>query len=204
MRNVLAVLRFAFVSLPSWSVMLIIRLPLYLVGILLVAWQSKQVEVRPSRYFPNRRLLQFRARWMFIFGNEEDGVDGLRGGDPAQTWWAEKTEDCSTRGRIFMWSALRNPVNNIRYVSVLNPRFNPQKIRYIGTDHEPVAGERGWFFIWQGLYSAFRLETGRRRVWVGWKLRPEDTLGIDPTDTRRPLADFALQFKRTVKDGGAT
>lgn len=198
MRNASAVLRFALVSLPSWTVMLlVIRLPLYLLGFPLIAWQSKQVEVRPSRYFPNRRLLQFRARWMWLWGNEEDGVDGLRGGDSAQARWADETEDCSPRGRIFLWSAWRNPVNNIRYVPVLNPHFNSCQIRYIGTDHEPVAGERGWFYIWQGLYSAFRLETGRRRVWVGWKFRPEDVNGVDPMDTRLPRADFALQWKRT-------
>ncbi len=85
-----------------------------------------------------------RFPWpFFLWDNLEDGVDGLRGGDPAQHWWWERTRAWSDWRRIVMWSAIRNPVDGLRWVPVLNPRIDPARVRYVGMDHEPAKGEGG-------------------------------------------------------------
>lgn len=168
---------------------------LYLPGLALCWWQSKSIETRPSQYFPGRKLPQFKSRWMWLYGNEEDGVDGLRGGDPAQSKWATESAGWSVRKRIWRWSALRNPLNNLRYVPLMTPKFHPDRIHFVGLDHEMQDGEGGWFFIWQGLYSAFRFETKTHRLWIGWCFKPQDTRGIPDNDTRLPRADFKAQLK---------
>lgn len=182
-------------SLPVWLLRIAIFLPLALLGFivipLLVCMGSYRVRTSGS----GRALLQF-PWWAFLWSNEEDGIDGLRGGDAAQAWWMNKTGDWPDAKRIFAWSAFRNPVNNLRYVPVLSPKFRPARIYSIGLDHEMQDGEGGWYFVWQGIYSGFRYETKSRRCWIGWKFKPEDATGIDPHDTRLPRCDFALQFKR--------
>jgi hypothetical protein len=125
---------------------------------------------------------------MWVYGNEEDGIDGLRGGDEAQSWWAAKTSGDSARRRIFKWSALRNCVNNLRYVPVLSPRFHPDLISYVGNDAS--------FYIWQGAYSRLVLSLTNTVLSIGWKFRPEDEHGIHADDTRLPRCDFGARRQK--------
>jgi hypothetical protein len=145
-------------SLPFWLLRIAVFLPLAALGLVLVAalaW-GHVYRVRFSTRF-GRDVLRFP--WPFwLWNNDEDSIDGLRGGDPAQFWWAEETASYSIARRIWAWAAVRNPVNNLRYVPVLNPTFRPERIRSIGMDHEMQDGEAGWYFAWQGLYSCIRWE----------------------------------------------
>lgn len=184
------------IAIPLWLLRAAALVILAIPGVPLIAvlaWRGVYRK-RPSAYF-DRDVMQF-PRWAWLFSNDEDGVDGLRGGDPAQHWWSERTAGWSDARRIFVWSAFRNPVNNLRYIPLLNPKFEPARIRFVGLDHEMRDGEGGWFFVWQGLYSGVRFETKTWRFWIGYKFRPEDRFGVDPADTRLPLCDFACQLKR--------
>jgi hypothetical protein len=196
MRYAIAVLHLAFLGLPLWILRLAINLPVYLAGLVLIPWQATNTEVRPSKYYPNRMLLQFRARWMYLWGNEEDGIDGLRGGDVRQYWWAKMTVGASQAERIFRWSALRNPANNLRYVPGLSPRFRPYHIRYIGGAAK--------FYIWQGVYGRLVLPLGGSLYSIGWKFRPGDDRGIDTADTRLPRCDFGARRQKLMKTIGDT
>jgi hypothetical protein len=53
---------------------------------------------------------------------------------------------------------------------------------------------------WCGIYSNLRVQFkmfGKIwRFWIGWKIYPHDSLGIDPSDYRANGAGFATQFKR--------
>jgi hypothetical protein len=187
-------------SVLLWLARIAIFLPLALLGLLpsYVLAHADWCEPRHSAHF-NRTVLQWRTIWLFWpWSNSEDGVDGLRGGDPAQQWWADKTRGMSPAKRIWLWAAVRNPVDNLRFVPLLNPRIDPARIRFIGMDHEPAKGEGGWYFAWQGLYSCIRFETKTWRLWVGWKFKPEDRLGLRGDDPRSIRCDFALQLKRIV------
>jgi hypothetical protein len=191
-------LRIVCISLPTWAFRLAIFLPLAVIGVPLVYVLAHSGWCVP-RHSPrfNRTVLQWRTLWLFgPWNNEEDGVDGLRGGDPAQSWWAQSTANLSPQMRIWRWAAIRNPVDNLRFVPILNPKIDPKRVRFVGLDHEPVKGEGGWYYAWMGAYSCIRYETRRWRFWLGTKLKPEDRLGIADSDPRRIRADFALQLKR--------
>lgn len=178
-----------------WLLRLALLLILAIPGLPLVAFLAWGGVYR-KRHSPRfgRDLLRFPSLFWF-WDNAEDGVDGLRGGDIAQAWWQEKTAGWSVARRIFVWAALRNPVDSLRFIPLLNPRIRPERVRFVGMAHEPAKGEGGWYFAWQGLYSCIRHETKTRRFWLGWKLKPQDRLGLSPDDPRAIRCDFACQFK---------
>lgn len=190
MKIVAFLLRFVIFSIPLWIIVGLIHLLFILVGYPLIWWQSAYVVI------DQKKMPQFRARWMWIYGNKEDGIDGLRGGDQAQRWWLDLTRSMTVRQRIFAWSARRNHVNNLRYVPLLCPRFRPAWIGYMGTGDEPPDGQSGWAYVWQGVYTGLYLKTPRTWFWLGWKFRPSDRNGVAPTDTRLPRCDFATQLQR--------
>lgn len=186
------------VSIILWALRLVVFLIPAIIGIPLIyglahaGWYAP----RASSKF-NRTVLQWRTPWLFwLFNNVEDGIDGLRGGDPAQQWWADRTQGWSDAKRIRTWAAFRNPVDNLRFVPLLNPRIKPEKVRFVGMDHEPAKGEGGWYFAWQEIYSCIRYETKHSRFWLGWKLKPQDLMGLAHDDPRAIRCDFACQLKR--------
>lgn len=158
----------------------------------------KVARTGPSRYFP-RDVMRFPS-WAWPYQNEEDGVDGLRGGDTAQQWWADRTAGWNPIRRIFVWSAIRNPVDSLRWLPLLNPKLDPARVRFIGMDHEPDNGEAGSYFAWLAgtPYSCIRVERWDWRFWLGWKLHPEDRNGLQPGDARAIRCDFACQLKRVA------
>jgi hypothetical protein len=183
-----------FLWLTRLAVFLVFAIPgVPLVAIL--AW-GRVYRLRFSSRF-GRDVLRFPSLF-WLWDNSEDGVDGLRGGDAAQQWWADKTANYSAQKRIFVWSALRNPVDSLRFVPLLNPRIRPESVRFVGMDHEPAKGEDGWYFAWQGVYSCIRYERFGWRLWLGWKLKPSDRLGLAANDPRAIRCDFACQLKRVV------
>jgi hypothetical protein len=183
-------------SIPFWLARLVVLLVFAVIGIPVIyvlAWQGWCWPTLSKRF--DRTVLQFPlVVWPYC--NFEDGVDGLRGGDPAQQWWADKTAAWSPQKRIFIWSAFRNPVDSLRWVPILNPTLDPARVRFVGMDHEPAKGEGGWYFAWQGVYSCLRYETKHWRFWLGWKLKPEDRSGLQSHDVRAIRCDFAAQLKR--------
>jgi hypothetical protein len=189
-------------SVPSWLVMILfVHLSFWLAGVPLVWWQASNVEKRVSPAYAGpsgagRTLLQFRAWFMWPYCNYEDAVDGLRGGDPAQSGWALETRGLRSEQRIFKWSALRNPFNNLRYVPLLRPRFRPAWISAVGTGDEPPDGQAGWAYVSMGVYTCLWIKTPHRWIQIGWKIRASDAHGIDPGDTRLPRADFGTQLQQ--------
>jgi hypothetical protein len=187
-----------FLWLARVLLLLLLAVPGVLVILVLAVFRVYRV--RRSAQF-GRDVMQFPG-WAWLWNNQEDGVDGLRGGDPAQKWWADRTAGWSPARRIFTWAALRNPVDSLRFVPVINPRIDPAQARFVGMDHEPAKGESGWYFAWQGVYSCFRWEfffDGHfYRVWLGWKLKPEDRNGLHAGDVRTIRCDFAAQLKRVA------
>lgn len=193
----------AFISPVLWLTRLALLLVFAIPGVpvIYVLARRRVARVRFAAQF-GRDLLLF-PRAFCLYNNVEDGVDGLRGGDPAQQWWADRTAGWPDWRRIWIWSALRNPVDGLRLLPLINPKIDPARIRYVGSmDREPQDGEIAWYFAWQGLYSCIRWEFEFRghfyRLWLGWKLKPEDRHGLQPGDARAIRCDFAAQAKRVL------
>lgn len=151
-----------------WSLYICVTLVLTLVGLPLVIWQSSKTETRQNSHFPSRNLLQFRNRWMWVWNNDEDGIDGLRGNDPAQNWWDDATRGLTVRQRIFKWAAIRNPCANVRFVPVLSPLGYRDLLerRTVGF----TIGKLKAAYYWHGIYSGLRMRYNAYEFSIGWKL----------------------------------
>lgn len=81
----------------------------FLIGIFLLIPFTvlKQWKTRQSKQY-DRQILCWKLEWLnYIWGNEEDGIDG------AQFY---KDRIPSIRWRTYLWSAWRNSANNLRFV----------------------------------------------------------------------------------------
>ncbi len=130
--------------------------------------------MRPSRFFVDpfgapRLLFQWAPRWAWlIYGNDEDGIDGSPGFIVAYRhlprWF-----------RVLVWSAWRNPVNNLRFVFPFGIRINPARVRAFGNceDADDWNGDRTlWTFAYQGPFAGFHVRTRfipDRRISITWR-----------------------------------
>jgi len=134
---------------------------------------------------------------MWLWGNEEEGI-GYYG-----------TSESISR-RIIYSECFRNPVNNLRYIPLLSLKINPLKVRYIGSlgshlnpdevKKYDLDEQDFWSLTWHGIYSNIRWQGSifgqRYRIWLGWKIYPEDMYGIDEDSHRAASVGFATQFRR--------
>src|SRR5690606_23980281 len=138
-------------SLILWPLYVGVALTLQLVGLVLLVplclfrmWSWRRSYV--AQFRPRGPIAAGWGGWLtWLWGNEEDGVNG-------PMWWAERTR-AYDGGRLrlawsaYRWSALRNPVNNLRFVPGINPVIDPARVRHWR--------EGRWAFTWQGLYAGF-------------------------------------------------
>lgn len=186
--------------IPIWVCwFFFIELPLLLIGIPLVAWYGWHFDVQRVKsleYQDGRYVLAWVSKWMWLWGNEEDGIDGLPTDaaqilTPRQYWWDAETKDWSAFKRIFVWSALRNSVSNLRFSRLgLDIRLNQVKVRFFGpTLHDE-------WLVWQGCRARIHFHTKAAEYEVGWKLKPEDRFGLMPGDSRIPGVGFGVRRKK--------
>lgn len=177
-------------SLIFWPIYIAVDLALTVIGMVILLPMSlgRAWVFRPSKVWPGSRIVDaWRGGWLtWIWGNEEDGVAG------ADWYIREKALAGWAVWRIaYVWSAWRNSANNLRFVPFINPVIEPKRVRFVGGTH--------WSFTWQGLYAGLTLYPVIRgrvfRFWIGWKLKPGDTIGVPDDDVRKVRCGFALQFK---------
>lgn len=69
---------------------------------------------RESMYYPEKMITVWRGGWLtWILGNEEDGVTSEASAQRAAEYAARYP---NIRLRAYMWSAIRNSTNNLRWV----------------------------------------------------------------------------------------
>ncbi len=185
----------------------IVDFPLFLLGLVLV----------PLATTCGAYTRDGSARWtwpiMWPYQNVEDGIDGqgigIVGGTPAQREWIAATNGWSNFRRVFVWSALRNSVNNLRSVPGLSPIFDPPRIKSIvsppWTIHNPAppkwptalsepGGPGAWAVCWQGPYVGLTRQFGDRIVRIGYDLRPGDQNGVNWIANRGPRAKLVISI----------
>lgn len=152
---------------------------------------------RASERFPDRLVMSWTWRWMHVFGNEEDGINGVPI-DPRSrrsfrnSEWVAHTWKWSVFRTIVVWAAFRNGVSNLRYTRwglLVDPR--KIRIRYNnGTQ----------WFVSHGWRSTYWYQGRRWRFWIGWNLKPWDyspfATALNTGDPRAAGVGFKLQFKR--------
>lgn len=188
--------RFLF-SIFLWSLYTTLYVALILIGHLIIPPLLLLRAYGPyfsPRYAQN--YLGFKPKWLFyLWSNEGDGLF------PPE--YQSRFPQWSFFRRAWMWTAVRNPVNNLRFVPFLNCKIDPKKVRWVGSLgqnpdlYEPKEKRTYWYFCWCGPYSNYRrvyLSGGRlKEFWIGWKIWPSDINGV--SEFRKHRAGFTLQWR---------
>lgn len=191
------------ISILTWVIYAIIQVPLFIIGLFVIplALLGDAHRFEKSRVFDDKthKIVRWTWWWMWPWGNEEDGVIG------SSNYFKEKTAKGWPEFLIgFVWSALRNPTNNLRFTKYISVKIDPERVRYrgsLGPTHPDAYHDKKpmWFYARCGIYSGFywqfmMLGTWLWRFWIGWKILPSDTIEVE--EYRRPGAGFAYQFKK--------
>lgn len=185
----------AALSLPIWLAYTLLSLPFYLLGYPICYLLAKREAWEVTKIYP--LTFQWKAKWAFLWGNANDGVVGPQ-------WWYLEHTDWPAWKRAFMWSAVRNPINNFCLIPWLHPVIDPARVRFVGNSDDPSLKSDvnrkpvEWSFTWQGLYAGVvwrkQLDaTHHRQIRLGWKLLPKDRFGVPDGDHRKARCSFATQ-----------
>ena len=106
--------------------------------------------------------------------------------------------------RILYWTCWRNPANGLRVLPIYSLKIEPKKVHYTGSNRALNTYKNRtphWFLAWHGVYSGLFIQfyvapSHMRRLWIGWKILPQDSLGLDSDDYRIEGAAFTTQFKK--------
>lgn len=122
-------------------------------------------------------------KWLWIFGNDYDGLLGDK-----RLWWAANTPwglPVDSYIPMYTWAALRNPVNNMRLMDMFSAPVVGSTITYKGQAHvRDDIDSAGWQFVttenngkkWYGFYAVY-LWPNKTHACVlrfGFKVEPSD------------------------------
>lgn len=123
----------------------VLGLVLQPVAILLAKEDRRQQA--PFTQYPEHGVWYLRTapKWLFPFGNERDGFLGDKRG-----WWANerdgKEESFLSQ---YLWSAIRNPCNNMRFMPISSCNVKESKIKLLAGQEfvKDKKGNEGWQFV---------------------------------------------------------
>lgn len=188
----------------SWFIlMLLVRIPLILIGYIVVpvAVLAKAYRQEVSKY-NGREIYNFTWKWMLPWNNPEDGI------------YCTTYFDYGFVFTTLMWTLVRNPVNGLREVPFISCKVRPSQIEFKGTFGRRHGNKQTiqivdkifsydtkvphWFLCWQGWHSCFYWQFmlfGKLiRLWIGTaKLYPTDIYGV--TNYRKYGAGMVSQLK---------
>lgn len=128
------------------------------------------------------RKISNLPKCVWLFGNDYDGVLGDK-----RMWWAANTPfglPADHYISMFTWTALRNPVNNMRLTSMFSCPLEGSTVSYKGQFYvRDKPGKGGWQFVttenngkkWYGFYLVHEWSATRAFVIrLGFKTEPGD------------------------------
>ena len=159
---------------------------------------------RNSHVWPERIVLSWRSPWMYLFGNEEDGIDGSRNelqdehGYIYQSEWLNKTKNWPFWWRIFVWTAIRNPACNMRFLPGWGFHLtDPSKVQFIYRHFNEYQPGRidAYLMTYNNLYCSLHLRLSEtKELWFGSKIKAADSNFIATDDYRRRGCGFTTQI----------
>lgn len=182
----------------QWLALAVLRLGLLLLGMPLVA--VGVFFAVPGASLSDGRAIVNLPRWLWLWGNDFDGLDGDK-----RQWWAANCDALVLWGLLpwlrtrgvplgslpvtawlarWWWAAVRNPVNNLRLVPWLSCPVSECDIAFLG-DYtvEDKPGQGGWQFVratrrggrsrWYGFYVVrVTSATTAAVLRLGFKIKP--------------------------------
>jgi hypothetical protein len=181
---------------PSW-------IQLYLLGWILIPLAA----VCKAYTQDSSGLYHFTWPFMAIYDNKSDGI-------ACNDYWPTVTNMFK---RIWLWSAVRNPLASITMIPYIHCAIDPLKVRWIGsiTNYPEVSVKPGcvalsqetlkynqkvpcWYVARQGLFSCiywqFNWRGGLWLFWAGAKIKPTDIYGVEAY--RKPRTYNTVQFNQ--------
>lgn len=166
-------------AILQWTWLVASNLVLVPLGFIAVAvgipFRVKDLSVSDGRSIVNL------PRWLWLFGNDHDGLTGDKRGKWATL--APFGTDVNNPFNMWWWAAVRNPVNNKRELSLWSAPVTGSKITYTGKFHvRDHPGEGGFQFVvtenagrcWYGLYWVHEWSATRAFVIrIGFKVEPD-------------------------------
>lgn len=179
--------------LPAISKLIAIVLGFILIPLAVIFKAYKMTEERHKGHPKSTDGHKYNWTWKFMapWDNHTDGI-ACYGERKVGPLWLQ----------IIYWSAFRNPANGLRLMWPLAFVVKPEKVKFIGTERSLETYKNKtphWFFCWHGLYSCyfvqFFISKKLYRIWIGWKILPQDSGGIENDDYRKLGSAFTSQFK---------
>lgn len=162
--------RYLLRALPLWLWNLFAQIPLILLGLVLVA-----AGVYFRLYVYRGPKLAWSPGFMWLWGNDENGIDGAYGSLPTgwpKTMWPKWRQ-------IFVWSALRNSVGNARWTRAFGMTVDPFKVQLFRfaspsdawLKEGPYLVRQGWRYELKFCWSPTQPDWHKRRYfWIGYRI----------------------------------
>lgn len=133
---------------------------LFLPGLVLVplAWSCRIQQRSPI----TGRWIVNAPRWLWLYGNDEDGLEPL--------WWAVARPEWSRFRRAWVWAAFRNPVNNLRFVRAI---YAPPVVGKVQVGLHTDGGPTITMVIWQGWRHRIIFVRTEPYLWLGFGFKYE-------------------------------
>ena len=167
-------------AFAQWGFLLVSNLLLDVLGLFVVA-ATIPFRVSGVSGSDGRPIVNL-PRWVWLFGNDYDGLLGDKRG-----WWAANTPfgwPVDSFLAMWWWAAVRNPVNNMRFVKLWQAPVKGSTITYKGDYFvRDKPGSAGWQFVktenggkcWYGFYLVHQWsETRAFVIRMGFKVQPDD------------------------------
>lgn len=175
--------------IPIWDLVFIITFPMHLLGFVMIPlacickayFKSSDNEDKP------KDGATYHFTWPFMWPWDNDTSDGIACRNYYQSSF-KKYGYLDMIVTTFMWSAIRNPINNLK--RLLSPKYDFSKLKHVGGPpftifddgkkhvfraYQYKANFPCWYLIWQGpfagFYWSFKLLGKHRYIKIGYKLR---------------------------------
>lgn len=165
---------------PAFLVMTLyvaIQIPLQLIGLFLVPLLcfAQAYERRESEKYSGVSVLAWTPRWAWLWGNEQNGIDGGEGSNLPPGWPRAQS---SLWGDILVWSVTRNSVGNARWTRLLGCSVDPARVKLVLMPRSGVTSRSmGPWLARMGWRFQLRFPWGAGRAFrLGWGLEEQSTV----------------------------
>lgn len=140
--------------LVQWIIIMLVRVPLILLGLVLVpvGLVFSRIDQTSERAFSEHNTnrtwaLETLPKWLWLWSNDRDGARGDKRG-----WWDVNcpTGDSSDFWSMFIWLAIRNPVNNMRFVKGISCDVSKCSVECLDGNNPDVddkVNRTGWMWL---------------------------------------------------------
>lgn len=161
--------------IPVWFGVFLVSTPFYILGFILIplACLFKAYEKASDNLDKPNDGATYHFTWFFMWPWDNYTTDGIA----CRNYYTSPFKPYSYFDMlftVFVWSAYRNPINNLE--RLISPRYNFNKLQWIGSKLAMYKADyHCWYLIWQGpfagYYKSFTIFGKLYYIKIGYKFR---------------------------------